>query len=134
MTEKQTRQFGLWDSPISAKTLAGGRRLAEVAWDDDGQTLVWLEGRSDRSVLVAAGAGGVDAPRDLTSDLGYAYPGSEDESADPALAAICRARLEHRYAGMPERAEASRRLEEELAMIAKLGPDPLRDDAGGVRA
>ena len=57
---------------------------------------------------------------DLTSDLGYAYPGSEDESADPALAAICRVRLEHRYAGMPERAEASRRLEEELEMIAKL--------------
>ena len=48
------------------------------------------------------------------------YPGSEDESADPALAAICRARLEHRYAGMPERAEAARRLEEELEMIAKL--------------
>jgi error-prone DNA polymerase len=57
---------------------------------------------------------------DLTSDLGYAYPGSEDASADPALAAICRARLEHRYAGMPERAAAARRLEEELEMIAKL--------------
>src|SRR3954452_22727130 len=58
---------------------------------------------------------------DLTRDLGYRYPGSEDPSADPALAAICRARLEHRYAGMPERAEAARRLEDELEMIAKLG-------------
>ncbi len=57
---------------------------------------------------------------DLTSDLGYAYPGSEDAGADPALAAICRARLEHRYAGMPELAEARRRLEEELEMVAKL--------------
>ncbi len=58
---------------------------------------------------------------DLTRDLGYDYPGSEDPSADPALAAICRARLGHRYAGMPERGEAARRLEEELQMIAKLG-------------
>ncbi len=58
---------------------------------------------------------------DLTSDNGYAYPGSEDPSADPALAAICRARLEHRYAGMPECDEAARRLTDELEMIAKLG-------------
>jgi error-prone DNA polymerase len=57
---------------------------------------------------------------DLTSDLGYTYPGSEDPSAEVALAAICRARLAHRYAGMPERAEAERRLEEELEMIRRL--------------
>jgi error-prone DNA polymerase len=57
---------------------------------------------------------------DLTRDLGYRYPGSEDPGADPALAAICRARLEHRYGGMPELAEARRRLEDELAVICKL--------------
>ena len=39
---------------------------------------------------------------DLTRDLGYRYPGSEDPDADYALAEICRARLEHRYAGTPE--------------------------------
>ena len=43
---------------------------------------------------------------DLTRDLGYRYPGSEDPGADRALAEICRARLEHRYAGEPEHAEA----------------------------
>jgi error-prone DNA polymerase len=57
---------------------------------------------------------------DLTKDLGYRYPGSEDPGADRALAEICRARLEHRYAGEPEYAEASRRLEDELALICKL--------------
>ena len=57
---------------------------------------------------------------DLTRDLGYRYPGSEDPGADRALAEICRARLEHRYAGMPELSEAERRLEDELAVIRKL--------------
>src|SRR3954447_3981956 len=66
--EKQERPFGLWPSPITPKGMAGGTRLGDVAWDDDGQTLVWLEGRSDQGVLVCADGSG-DAPRDLTSDL-----------------------------------------------------------------
>ena len=41
---------------------------------------------------------------DLTRDLGYRYPGSEDPDADRTLAEICRARLDHRYAGEPEHA------------------------------
>lgn len=65
---KSTRQFGLWDSPISPKSLAADKRLSEVQWDSDGRTLVWLEGRSDRGVLVLQEIGG-DAPRDLTSDV-----------------------------------------------------------------
>jgi error-prone DNA polymerase len=57
---------------------------------------------------------------DLTRDLGYRYPGSEDPGADRALAEICRARLEHRYRGEPEYEEARGRLEEELALVRKL--------------
>lgn len=67
MAEKRLRQFGLWDSPIQPKSLAQGLRLSDVAWDSDGETLVWLEGRSDRGVLVCARPG--QAPRDLTTDL-----------------------------------------------------------------
>jgi error-prone DNA polymerase len=58
---------------------------------------------------------------DLTRNLGYRYPGSEDPEADRTLAEICRARLQHRYAGTPEHAEAGRRLEEELRVIRSLG-------------
>ena len=58
---------------------------------------------------------------DLTSQLGYRYPGSEDLEADRTLAAICRGRLELRYAGTPERGEATRRLDEELGVIRGLG-------------
>jgi len=58
---------------------------------------------------------------DLTRDLGYSYPGAEDPSAEGRLAEACRARFEERYRGTPERAEAARRLEEELGVIAKLG-------------
>ncbi|MGD9891228.1 MAG: prolyl oligopeptidase family serine peptidase [Dehalococcoidia bacterium] len=63
-----TRPYGLWDSPITPTLLSQGRRLSDVAWDTDGETLVWLEGRSDRGVLVCARLDDA-APRDLTSDL-----------------------------------------------------------------
>jgi dipeptidyl aminopeptidase/acylaminoacyl peptidase len=48
--------------------MAQTMRLSDVAWDRDGETLVWLEGRSDRGVLVCARLND-PAPRDLTSDL-----------------------------------------------------------------
>lgn len=66
--EKTVIPYGLWPSPVSSHGLSEGIRLSEVAWDCDGTTLVWLEGRSDRGVLVCLPAGD-DAPRDVTSDL-----------------------------------------------------------------
>jgi error-prone DNA polymerase len=57
---------------------------------------------------------------DLTRDLGYRYPGSEDPGADRALAEICRSRLEDRYAGRPQHREARERLERELRLIRSL--------------
>jgi error-prone DNA polymerase len=57
---------------------------------------------------------------DLTRELGYSYPGAEDDDADRRLAELCRVRLIHRYEGTPQRAEAERRLKEELALIRKL--------------
>jgi error-prone DNA polymerase len=57
---------------------------------------------------------------DLTSDLGYSYPGAEDESADGHLAELCRARLVELYEGTPHRLEAERRLAEELSLIRSL--------------
>jgi len=61
-------QYGLWPSPVTPQSLAEGLRLTDVAWDSDGETLVWLEGRSDRGVLVCLPAG-EEAPRDLTTAL-----------------------------------------------------------------
>src|SRR5262245_32570119 len=60
--------FGLRSSPITPKSLSQSLRLNEVAWDSDGKTLIWLEGRSDRGVLVASSLDG-NAPRDLTDEL-----------------------------------------------------------------
>ncbi|PZR68135.1 MAG: error-prone DNA polymerase [Solirubrobacterales bacterium] len=58
---------------------------------------------------------------DLLADLGYSYPGAEDEQADRTLAAVCAPHLELRYPpGTRHRAVAERRLEEELRVIAKL--------------
>jgi error-prone DNA polymerase len=57
---------------------------------------------------------------DLTRELGYSYPGAEDQGADRRLAELCRMRLIHRYEGTPHRAEAERHLEEELALIREL--------------
>ena len=58
---------------------------------------------------------------DLTQDLGYRYPGSEDEEADRKLAELCAALLDERYAGRASRAEARARLDEELRVIRSLG-------------
>ncbi|MGZ5356418.1 MAG: DNA polymerase III subunit alpha [Solirubrobacterales bacterium] len=57
---------------------------------------------------------------DLTADLGYSYPGSEDPTADRRLAELTTARLGERYEGSADRPEAERRLEEELRLIRKL--------------
>jgi error-prone DNA polymerase len=58
---------------------------------------------------------------DLTKDLGYRYPGSEDSGAERRLAELCAARLQERFGSSATRARAQGRLEEELAVIAKLG-------------
>jgi error-prone DNA polymerase len=58
---------------------------------------------------------------DLTEQLGYRYPGSEDPGADAELARVCNHHLGERYAGSARLLEAQWRLEEELATIRKLG-------------
>jgi error-prone DNA polymerase len=59
---------------------------------------------------------------DLTADLGYRYPGAEDDGADQELAAVCAALFDTRYpTGHGLRARATARLEEELALIRGLG-------------
>jgi error-prone DNA polymerase len=55
---------------------------------------------------------------DLTEDLGYRYPGSEDPDADRKLAELCWLAVEERY---PGRSDAKARLEEELRVIGRLG-------------
>jgi error-prone DNA polymerase len=62
---------------------------------------------------------------DLSSDLGYRYPGAEDETADRRLAEICGARFDERYGpgteGHVRLGEAAGRLDAELALIRELG-------------
>jgi error-prone DNA polymerase len=58
---------------------------------------------------------------DLTQDLGYRYPGSEDASAERKLAELCAERLRERYDSSAARGEAHARLAQELNVIGKLG-------------
>jgi error-prone DNA polymerase len=67
---------------------------------------------------------------DLSKDLGYRYPGSEERDADRRLAELCRVRLDERYGSDRDRSPAGRhaarteardRLEQELRVIAHLG-------------
>ncbi|MDZ4159141.1 MAG: prolyl oligopeptidase family serine peptidase, partial [Anaerolineaceae bacterium] len=78
-THKETLPYGLWRSPISAALVSQGLRLEDVQFDSDGCTLVWLEGRSERGVLVARRQG--EAARDLTVEHsvrgGIGYGGGE---------------------------------------------------------
>ncbi len=58
----------------------------------------------------------------LDEDLGYRYPGAEDEGSDRMLAEVCGPQFDVRYPnGHALRARAHTRLEEELALIARLG-------------
>ncbi|WBL36686.1 prolyl oligopeptidase family serine peptidase [Tepidiforma flava] len=65
---REQRMFGLWPSPITPAALGAALRLNEPAWDTDGRTLAWSEGRSDRGV-VAARKDGESATRDLTPEI-----------------------------------------------------------------
>jgi error-prone DNA polymerase len=59
---------------------------------------------------------------DLRSDLGYRYPGSEDEDALSRLAELCWVRLHERYPeGSAHASAAHARLEQELRVIDSLG-------------
>ncbi len=59
-----SKQYGTWKSPITPQKVAAGIRLYDVQWDTEDNTLVWVEGRAGKSVLVAQHE--QDAPRDLT--------------------------------------------------------------------
>jgi error-prone DNA polymerase len=78
---------------------------------------------SDHPEAVAETAALADRLRfDLTSDLGYRYPGSEDKAAMRKLSELCQARLHDRYEGADAvRASATGRLEQELRIIERLG-------------
>jgi error-prone DNA polymerase len=59
---------------------------------------------------------------DLSSDLGYRYPGAEDETADAKLAEVCAAAFATRYPrGSALHGQAAARLDEELRVIRALG-------------
>src|SRR3954452_6539066 len=58
---------------------------------------------------------------DLGHDLGYRYPGSDDDQADHKLAELWKTLLETPYAGRPSHNVALARLDEELAVIRGLG-------------
>ena len=78
---------------------------------------------ADHPDAVAEAARLADGLRfDLTSDLGYRYPGAEDDRADATLSAICHARFDDRYPpGHRLRDRAADRLASELGLIAQLG-------------
>jgi len=58
---------------------------------------------------------------DLERNLGYRYPQQGDPRTDRALAELCQARMDERYRGTPQEAEARTRLENELKIIRGLG-------------
>jgi len=64
MMTKTRRQFGTWSSPLSPTMMTTTMRLNDVAWDSDGETLIWCENKDGHGVLMIQK--GIDAPRELT--------------------------------------------------------------------
>ena len=79
MQTKIEQPYGLWKSPISVDMVSRKVGLDATQYDTDGRTLVWLERRGDRNVLVARSQG--EGQRDLTDTLnvrgGVGYGGGE---------------------------------------------------------
>ncbi len=77
--KKIQKAYGVWPSPISPDLIAGALRLSDPKWDSDGRTLVWLEGRSGKGVLVAQPQG--EAPYDISGEIdvhgGVGYGGGD---------------------------------------------------------
>jgi dipeptidyl aminopeptidase/acylaminoacyl peptidase len=64
--QKTIRPYGLWPSPITPVMLGQQVRLGNPQFDTASRTLLWMEGRSDRGVLVARPEG--EARLDLTAE------------------------------------------------------------------
>jgi dipeptidyl aminopeptidase/acylaminoacyl peptidase len=72
--------YGTWDSPFSPSEVASQVRLQDVQVDSHSETLVWLEERSDRRVLVAReqkSAGQRDLTRELSVKARISYGGGD---------------------------------------------------------
>ncbi len=54
--------YGLWHSPLTARSLARSSRLYDLQWDSDGHTLVWLVNQGTGSELLALDTRSPDAP------------------------------------------------------------------------
>ena len=65
--------------------------------------------RFDGDAVDESGRSGDRLRFDLTEDLGYRYPGSEDPDADRRLGGTPPAAVSDRYGGRPERRGDSRR-------------------------
>ena len=63
---KNRRAYGLWDSPLSPRRMAGSLRINSALWDESG-ALVWLETRAGRGTLVVQTTAS-EAPRDLNGE------------------------------------------------------------------
>ncbi len=81
------RLYGTWDSPISSDMMAGQKRLNDVRWAGDGETILWVEGRGKKGVIVAKKGG--QAPRDISGDVNVrgrvGYGGGEIDVHDDTV-------------------------------------------------
>jgi dipeptidyl aminopeptidase/acylaminoacyl peptidase len=65
---QRPKQFGLWSSPLTAAEVAHTKKFTDVAWEADGQALVWREERGEVALLVCQ-SDPCDAPLELTPDI-----------------------------------------------------------------
>ena len=90
MTEnpKKEGSFGLWPSPMTAAAAGQKLRFEDVQFDSSGNSILWVEGRSNSGVLVRQADG--DARRDLTTSGqsvrgGIGYGGGEFTCANDSV-------------------------------------------------
>jgi dipeptidyl aminopeptidase/acylaminoacyl peptidase len=78
--KKSKAPYGRWKSVFSPSEVSKQIRLQDVQWDTTSKTLVWLEERSDRGVLVVrdlSSAGQRDLTRELSVRARISYGGGD---------------------------------------------------------
>ena len=79
-TNRSFAPYGTWESAFSPSEIASQIRLQDVQSDNQSETLVWLEERSDRRVLVARdqmSAGQRDLTRKISTKARVNYGGGD---------------------------------------------------------
>ena len=84
MSESKVMRHGFWPSEVSPSNLSKAKRFSDVFWDDDTESVVWLEQSSGRKKIMCQNLN--RPPQEIETEpigAGVGYVG--DIAGDPVM-------------------------------------------------